>query len=70
MKGEDFRFFKPVTVTFASEEAVDDGRPKREFFRLLMRAVGDSPIFHGSWFVHDLGLLEENRYELAGKMVA
>ncbi|CAB4009412.1 G2 M phase-specific E3 ubiquitin- ligase-like [Paramuricea clavata] len=65
-----FSFLKPVFVTFAGEEAVDEGGPKREFFRLLMREICDSSIFHGSWFSHDLGLLADNRYELAGKLVA
>ena len=63
-------FCKPVFVTFAGEEAVDDGGPKREFFMLLMRNISESLIFHGSWFSHDLGLLESNRYQLAGKLVA
>ena len=65
-----FSFVKPLFGTFAGEEAVDDGGPKREFFRLLMRAIRESTIFHGSWFSHDLGLLADNRYELAGKLVA
>ena len=65
-----FTFFKPVIVAFAGEEAVDDGGPTREFFRLLMREISESSIFHGSWFSHDLGLLTSSRYELAGKLVA
>ncbi len=65
-----FTFFKPVVVAFAGEEAVDDRGPTREFFRLLMREISESSIFHGSWFSHDLGLLASNRYELAGKLVA
>ena len=35
-----------------------------------MRAICESTIFHGSWFSHDLGLLEDSRYQLAGKLVA
>ena len=65
-----FSFLKPVCVTFAGEDAVDEGGPKREFFRLLMRAISESSIFHGSWFSHDLGLLADNRYELCGKLTA
>ena len=65
-----FTFFKPVIVAFADEEAVDDGGPTREFFRLLMREISESSIFHGSWFSHDLGLLTSSCYELAGKLVA
>ena len=65
-----FTFFKPVVVAFAGEEAVDDGGPTREFFRLLMREISESSIFQGSWFSHDLGLLASSHYELAGKLVA
>lgn len=65
-----FTFLKPVVVAFAGEEAVDDGGPTRKFFRLLMREISESAIFHGSWFSHDLGLLESSRYELTGKLVA
>lgn len=65
-----FTFFKGVVVAFAGEEAVDDGGPTRKFFRLLMREISKSSIFHGSWFSHDLGLLASSRYELAGKLVA
>ena len=65
-----FSFLKPVFVTFAGEDAVDEGGPKREFFRLLMRAISESSIFHGSWFSHDLGLLADKRYELCGKLIA
>lgn len=64
-----FSFLKPVYVTFAGEEAVDEGGPKREFFCLLMRAICESSIFHGSWFSYDLGLLAD-KYQLAGKLVA
>ncbi|CAB4021836.1 Hypothetical predicted protein, partial [Paramuricea clavata] len=35
-----------------------------------MREISESSIFHGSWFSHDLGLLANSRYELAGKLVA
>ena len=63
-----FSFLKPVT--FAGEDAIDEGGPKREFFRLLMHAISESSIFHGSWFSHDLGLLADKRYELCGKLIA
>jgi len=29
----DFSFTRPVKVIFSGEDAVDDGGPKREFFR-------------------------------------
>jgi Ubiquitin-protein ligase len=48
-----FSFKKPLTVTFAGEEAVDTGGPKREFLRLLMKEVSNMNIFSNSWFQHD-----------------
>lgn len=65
-----FSFFKPVIVTFAGEEAVDAGGPKREFFRLLMTCIRESAIFSGSWFSHDLNQLNSQKYALGGKLVA
>lgn len=65
-----FSFFHTPLVTFAGEEAVDDGGPKREFFRLLMVCIQGSTVFHGQWFSHDIGLLNDGRYALVGKLVA
>lgn len=64
-----FSFFEPVSITFAGEEAVDVGGPRREFFRLLMASLSGSPVFHGSWFSHDLHQLRNNKYALPGKLV-
>ena len=65
-----FSFMKPVNVTFAGEEAVDAGGPRREYFRLLMASLAASAVFHGSWFSHDLYQLNQGKYALAGKLVA
>eukprot|EP00794_Sanderia_malayensis_P018367 gene18367-20214_t len=65
-----FSFFKPFTVTFSGESAVDTGGPKQEFLRLLMLSVKESGIIQGSWFSHDLSLLGSSKYKLAGKLVA
>lgn len=65
-----FSFFKPVIVTFAGEEAVDAGGPKREFFRLLMSCIRESAASSGSWFSHDLNQLSSQKYTLYGKLVA
>ena len=67
---KSFSFFKPLTVTFTGEEAVDTGGPKREFFRLLMNSIKNSAILQGSWFSHDLESLSSERYKLAGQLVA
>lgn len=64
---KSFSFFKPLYVNFSGEDAIDAGGPTREFFRLLMGSVKGMGIFDGNWFVHDVGLLQEGKYELAGK---
>jgi len=33
VKKPDFSFDRPVRIVFAGEDAVDEGGPKREFFR-------------------------------------
>lgn len=65
-----FSFLKPVRVTFSGEDAVDNGGPKREYFRLLMLALKTMGVFQGKWFSHDLELLSTKKYELAGKLIA
>ena len=67
---DTFSFEKPVGVTFAGEEAVDYGGPRREYFRLLMKDVGSSTLFKSQWFTHNLESLNNQEYELAGKLVA
>ena len=42
-----FSFLKSVSVTFAGEEGVDTGGPKREYLRLLMQEVAALSIFRG-----------------------
>ena len=70
IEGKTFSFFQPVTVTFAGEEAVDAGTPKREFFRLFMSSIRGSSVFSGPWFSRDLNQLSGQKYALAGKLVA
>ncbi|KAK3750313.1 hypothetical protein QZH41_001773 [Actinostola sp. cb2023] len=60
----------PFLVTFSGEDGIDAGGPKREFFRLLMQSLRGMGIFDGNWFVHDLELLKQRKYELAGKLVS
>ena len=67
---KSFSFLKPLKVKFSGEDAVDIGGPKREFLRLLMANVNNSGIFHRGWFSHDLHLLRNNKYHLAGKLIA
>lgn len=67
---KQFSFNKEVFVTFSGEDGVDAGGPKREYFRLLMLSLKNLGVFQGNWFSHNLQLLHNNRYELAGKLVA
>ncbi|KAK3735184.1 hypothetical protein QZH41_000470 [Actinostola sp. cb2023] len=67
---KSFSFYKPFLVTFSGEDGIDAGGPKREFFRLLMQSLRGMGIFDGNWFVHDLELLKQRKYELAGKLVS
>lgn len=37
-----------LSVKFSGEYGIDDGGPSREFMRLTLKAIRDSPIFEGS----------------------
>ena len=52
-----FSFHRHLLVTFAGEEAVDTGGPKRECFCLLMLEIRPSGIFCYGWLSHDLSSL-------------
>lgn len=41
------RFGAILSVRFAGEEGIDAGGPCREYFRLVMKALSESPIFEG-----------------------
>ena len=56
-----FRDERRLTVRFSGEAGVDDGGPTREFMRLALKALRDSPIFEG---VDDAKILAVN---IAGK---
>ena len=57
-------------MLFSGEDGVDAGGPKREYFRLLMLSIKNMGVSQGKWFSHDLNLLNQQRYELAGKLVS
>ncbi|PIK43786.1 putative G2/M phase-specific E3 ubiquitin-protein ligase-like [Apostichopus japonicus] len=56
------------------EGAVDEGGPRREFLRLLAKALQNSPIFEGSTERRSLSLnasaLNQDLYKVAGTMIA
>ncbi|KAA0713717.1 Apoptosis-resistant E3 ubiquitin protein ligase 1 [Triplophysa tibetana] len=71
----NFSWTKLPFVKFEGEEALDCGGPKREFLRLLMMEVQSSlGIFEGKpghlFFTYDQMALEQQKYELAGKLIA
>lgn len=37
-----------LSVKFSGEFGIDDGGPSREFMRLALKAIRDSPIFEGN----------------------
>ena len=70
-----FDYHKSVQITFVGEEAVDEGRPKREFFHLALQAMADEhTIFqgpsHGRSFVHIVQALAGRKFFFAGLLVA
>ena len=64
-----------VKVTFVSEEAVDDGGPRHEFFSLALQEVTeDGTIFQGPqcicFFMHNVQGLISRKFFYAGMLVA
>ena len=42
-----FRPWRRPSVKFSGEDAIDEGGPRREFFRLLVTALNKLPVFEG-----------------------
>ena len=60
---------------FIGEQAVDEGGPRREFFRLVLRGVfSSSGLFTGCPDhvvpVHNVEALENNKFFIVGRMIA
>lgn len=80
MKQPTFSFSKGVNINFVSfsnklEEAVDEGGPTREYFRLLMKALsGNSGLFCGQenrrTAGHNLSALHKGDYQRVGQCIA
>ena len=69
-----FNVSKMLKVRFISEQAQDEGGPRREFFRHLMKTALQHPMFIG-WPdhvipVHNINAVAENKYYLVGKIIA
>ncbi|KAK6494049.1 G2/M phase-specific E3 ubiquitin-protein ligase-like, partial [Huso huso] len=79
MKRPNFSTNKRVDVKFTddagvSEGAVDLGGPMREFFRLVLQHISNSPMFDGPENQHTLSChaesLKNNSYLYAGQLIA
>ena len=71
----NFDFAKVPKVCFSGEDAADAGGPRRELFRLLMKAVcGELGVFEGPSdnlvFSHDHLVISNRKPFLAGQIVA
>ena len=70
-----FDIHKEIRVSFVGEEAVDVGGPRREYWRLLMKAMASSSqLFEGDEqqkvLSHNYTKLQERQFYLAGCMVS
>lgn len=65
---------KPIKVTFLGEPAVDEGGPRREFLRLLMKAVSEqSSLLVGlptrKVLLHNALAMSKGHYRCMGEMI-
>ena len=70
-----FNVAKMLKVRFISEQAEDQGGPRREFFRYLMKAAFQQPLLFSGWPdhvvpVHNINAVAENVYYRIGKVIA
>lgn len=77
LKGLDRKvmdFKSRLYIKFSGELGQDEGGPRREFFRLVLKELHESRYFEGpegaKIFSHDLTLLEKGHYRLIGRLVA
>ncbi|XP_052260282.1 G2/M phase-specific E3 ubiquitin-protein ligase-like [Dreissena polymorpha] len=67
-------FKSSLYIKFSGEMGEDQGGPRREFFRLAMKALQDSAFFEGpensKIFSHNISLLEMDQYKTIGRLVA
>ncbi|XP_038057921.1 uncharacterized protein LOC119729371 [Patiria miniata] len=72
-QAQGFSFDRPPCVTFAGEEAEDEGGPSREFFKLLMKGVACMGIFDSSkgglQFRYDVEHMRKGTYKTAGQLI-
>lgn len=70
MTRSSFSGQKWLRVNFVLEEAVDDGGPRREFFRLAIQECSRSDLFagpmHSRIVVQTVPAIEQKKYRVAG----
>ena len=70
-----FTVSKMLKVRFISEQAQDEGGPRREFFCQLMKEALQQPTLFIGWPdhvipVHNITAVSENKFYVIGKMIA
>ena len=64
---------KVIKVTFLGEPAIDDGGPRREYLRLLMKTVSQHPLLTGpplrKVMVHNTLALQKQYYRYLGEAI-
>ena len=76
-KKREFNFESPIKVVFEGEPAVDGGRPKREYFTLLLQMLisPSSPVrlFEGRDSsilpMHNMDAIRAGMFKVAGRMI-
>ena len=64
---------KVIKVTFLGEPAIDDGGPRHEYLRLLMKTVSQHPLLTGTplhkVMVHNTKALQKQYYHYLGEAI-
>ncbi len=72
---DSFDVTKILKVKFVGESAIDDGGPRREFFKLIIPAIANKSGMFGGYPshvipLHNVDALIRNKYFIVGKMIA
>lgn len=70
-----FDVSKMLKVRFISEQAQDEGGPRREFFRHMIKVALQNPSLFTGWPshvipVHNISAVADNTYYVIGKVIA
>ena len=74
MQQPKFRCDAKLNVRFIGEEAEDGGGPRREYFRLVLKAIADSSLFYGPEGYHtpmkNAIARQQGHYKMVGSLMA